>query len=196
MRLPNNAVERAVRPGAAGPGRGGNVCTLGSAARGSRCSLRPLSGTGGIGIGLLLLAAVGCAAPIARSEKPAAPARSVAASQRAEVVRVAKRYLGVPYAWGGESPSGFDCSGLVMYVYSKVGIAVPHSVTKQYTHGTPVSKRDLQPGDLVFFDRLRHNGIYIGGGEFIHAARSGRVVQISRLDEDWFRTRWVGARRL
>jgi cell wall-associated NlpC family hydrolase len=98
--------------------------------------------------------------------------------------------------WGGESPSGFDCSGLVMYAYAKVGIAIPHSVAKQYARGTPVSKRDLQPGDLVFFDRLRHNGIYIGGSEFIHAGRSGRAVRISRLDEDWFKARWVGARRL
>jgi peptidoglycan DL-endopeptidase CwlO len=148
-----------------------------------------------LGIGLLLLVTVGCSGPMMPSKRTASTP-SLEGKRRAEIVRIAKEYIGVPYAWGGASPSGFDCSGFVTYVYSKVGISIPHGVAKQYAYGTPVSKADLRPGDVVFFDGLRHNGIYIGGGDFVHAARSRRAVRISRLDEDWFRTRWVGARRL
>jgi peptidoglycan DL-endopeptidase CwlO len=97
------------------------------------------------------------------------------------VVAIAERYLGVPYSWGGASPSGFDCSGLVMYVFAQVGVSLPHSSYAQYGMGTPVSRDQLQPGDLVFFDGLGHVGIYIGGGMMIHAPHTGTVVQISSL---------------
>ena len=110
-------------------------------------------------------------------------------------VRLAQQQLGVPYRWGGSSPSGFDCSGLVSYVYGRVGISIPHNAAQQYRFGTPVSREQLIPGDLVFFDRLRHNGIYLGDGRFVHATTPGGV-KIARLDDDWFRQRWVGARRL
>ncbi len=111
------------------------------------------------------------------------------------MVDLAVSQLGVPYRWGGTSPAGFDCSGLVQYVYAKVGVTLPHNAARQYRHGTPVSRDALAPGDLVFFDRLRHNGIYIGRGRFIHARRTGKRVTISHLDEVWYRRRWVGARR-
>ncbi|MCL4474455.1 MAG: NlpC/P60 family protein [Actinobacteria bacterium] len=101
------------------------------------------------------------------------------------VVGIAMQYLGVPYVWGGASPSGFDCSGLVMYVYAQVGISLPHGATAQYAAGTPISYDELQPGDLVFFGSgggyMSHVGIYIGGGSMIHAPFEGTVVQIGSV---------------
>ena len=101
------------------------------------------------------------------------------------VVGVAMQYLGTPYVWGGASPSGFDCSGFVMYVYAQIGVSLPHSSYAQYGYGSPVSMSQLQPGDLVFFDGLGHVGIYVGGGSFIHAPHTGDVVKISSLS-GWY----------
>jgi len=112
------------------------------------------------------------------------------------LVRTALAYLGAPYRWGGLTPAGFDCSGFVKYVHARVGIAIPHNVAAQYRYGTPVSRDQLEPGDLVFFDHLRHNGIFIGRGLFIHATKTGDTVRISNLDERWYLSRWVGGRRL
>jgi cell wall-associated NlpC family hydrolase len=112
------------------------------------------------------------------------------------VVGIAMQYLGVPYVWGGASPSGFDCSGFIMYVYSQVGVSLPHHAASQYGMGAPVSQAELQAGDLVFFNGLGHAGIYIGGGQFIHAPHTGDVVKISSLSDSWYASTWVGARRL
>jgi len=112
------------------------------------------------------------------------------------VVDLAERHIGAPYRWGGASPSGFDCSGLVRYVYAQVGVTLPHNAARQFRLGRPVSRDSLEPGDLVFFDRLRHNGIYVGNGRFIHARQAGKRVSIASLDEDWYAAHWAGARRL
>jgi len=109
--------------------------------------------------------------------------------------RIAQSYLGVPYIWSGASPSGFDCSGLVSYVYGRLGVSIPHIAAQQFRFGTPVDRAELVPGDVVFFDHLRHNGIYVGDGRFVHATTPGGV-KMARLEDDWFRKRWVGARRL
>ena len=111
------------------------------------------------------------------------------------VVGIAMQYLGTPYVWGGASPSGFDCSGFVMYVYGQMGVSLPHSSYAQYGYGSPVSMSQLQAGDLVFFDGLGHVGIYVGGGTFIHSPHTGDVVKISSLS-GWYASTFVGGRRL
>jgi peptidoglycan DL-endopeptidase CwlO len=111
------------------------------------------------------------------------------------VVGIAMQYLGTPYVYGGASPSGFDCSGFVMYVFAQIGVSLPHNAAAQYGYGMPVSRDQLQPGDLVFFNGLGHVGIYIGGGQFIHSPHTGDVVKISSIS-GWYSSTWVGARRL
>ena len=139
-------------------------------------------------------ALAGCAAV---SVPPVIDERSAAEAERGQtVVALAKQHVGAPYRWGGSSPSGFDCSGLVRYVYARVGVSLPHNAAQQYRLGTPVARESLEPGDLVFFDRLRHNGIYVGDGRFIHARQTGRRVAIASLDDEWYSSHFVGARRL
>jgi cell wall-associated NlpC family hydrolase len=110
-------------------------------------------------------------------------------------VALARRELGVPYVWGGESPSGFDCSGLVFYVYGRLGVHLPRVAADQYRAGRHVPRSALRAGDLVFFHGLGHVGIYIGGGRFIHAPHSGDVVRISTLN-GWYDETYVGASRV
>ena len=144
----------------------------------------------------LLLALAGCAKQVLSPEPPVtAGPPDQPASRNATAARLATRYLGAPYVWAGASPSGFDCSGLVMYAFSQVGVAVPHNAAQQFRLGTPVARDQLVPGDVVFFNQLRHNGIYLGDGRFVHSTKPGGV-KIARLEDEWFRSRWVGARRL
>jgi cell wall-associated NlpC family hydrolase len=114
-------------------------------------------------------------------------------TRASQVIALAMQHLGTPYVWGGSSPSGFDCSGLISYVYAQIGISLPHHAASQYNYGTPVAYEDLQPADLVFFSGLGHMGMYIGGGQFIHAPHTGDVVKISYLAGY---SSWVGARRI
>jgi cell wall-associated NlpC family hydrolase len=111
------------------------------------------------------------------------------------VVGIAMHYLGVPYVWGGSTPRGFDCSGFVAYVFAQIGVSLPHSSYAMFGMGTPISIGDLQPGDLVFFTGASHMGIYIGGGQFIHAPHTGDVVKISSLS-GYYSSNFAGGRRI
>ena len=117
-------------------------------------------------------------------------------------VSIAYQYLGVPYVYGGASPSGFDCSGFTMYVYNQLGISLPHGATPQLKYGTYVSRSELQPGDLVFFSDgsypASHVGIYVGDDQFIHASSStgnGYCVCVSSLNTNYYSRNFVGGRR-
>lgn len=119
---------------------------------------------------------------------------------RSEIVSTARRFLGVPYRWGGTSAKrGFDCSGLTMVVYRLNGMRLPRTAAAQHGQGRFVSKNDLGPGDLVFFatgggSAVTHVGIYIGNGKFIHAPRAGKRVEITKLSHSYFRKRYRGGR--
>ena len=123
---------------------------------------------------------------------------------KADVVNTACEYLGVRYVYGGSSPSGFDCSGFTMYIYQQFGYSLPHSASSQLDYGTSVERDALQMGDLVFFrdtsitsKAASHVGIYIGGGQFVHASSSSTgYVIVSSLSESYFDSYYVGARRL
>ena len=117
-----------------------------------------------------------------------------------QAVSIAERFLGVPYVWAGASPSGFDCSGLTMYVYGLLGIRLSHFTGSQIYEGRPVPPSQLMPGDLVFFHAdsngvPHHEGMYIGNGQFIHAPHTGDVVKISSLYETGYALSFVGAVR-
>ena len=98
-----------------------------------------------------------------------------------EAASIALQYLGVPYVWGGASPSGFDCSGLVMYVYAQLGISLPHYTVAQWDATQPISLTDAQPGDLIFFNGLGHVGIYLGNGQMVDAPHTGSVVRVESI---------------
>lgn len=124
------------------------------------------------------------------------PAEAASATR---IVQLARRELGVPYLYGGATPRGFDCSGLVYYVFRQAGVAVPRTANEQLYASHPVSRQALRPGDLVFFQIAgniqMHDGIYVGQGEFIHAPETGQVVSYARLDNSYWKSRFVGGGR-
>ncbi len=125
---------------------------------------------------------------------------SVPASEMGQkIVNEASKYLGVPYVWGGTTPDGFDCSGLVQYVLNSLGIDISRVTQTQCQEGVPVAKGDLQPGDLVFFESngdVHHVGIYIGNGQMLHAPRTGDVVRIQDMNTPYYTSTYYGARRV
>lgn len=115
-----------------------------------------------------------------------------------QAVNYSYNFIGRPYVYGASGPSAFDCSGFTSYVYRKYGVGLPRTSQSQFGAGSAVSRGNLAPGDLVFFNTyayLGHVGIYIGGGDFIHAASSGSV-KISSLNEGYYSSRYAGARRV
>jgi cell wall-associated NlpC family hydrolase len=122
-----------------------------------------------------------------------AHAKQTKQEKRTRVAQIAKRYLGVHYVWGGSTPHGFDCSGLVRYVFAIMNIKLPHHAASQYNYGRSINKNNLKPGDLIFFNYLGHVGIYIGNNKFIHAPRTGDVVKISSVNSH---SGYYGARRI
>lgn len=120
-----------------------------------------------------------------------------------QIAATAKKYIGCAYIFGGTSPSGFDCSGFVQYVYKLYGYNLYRTADVQLNNGSSVSRSELRPGDLVFFARTyntsaaaSHVGIYIGNGQFVHAANSSDGVKTSSLSESYYDSRYVGARRI
>ncbi len=115
------------------------------------------------------------------------------------IISTARNFMGVPYVFGGTTPSGFDCSGLIQYVFKLNGVDVPRLADEQYLMGKAVSRNNLQAGDLVFFTTytsgVSHCGIYVGNGQFLHAS-SSKGVRIDRLDDDYWRPRYIGARKV
>lgn len=139
--------------------------------------------------------------PAPKATPAPTPKASAAPSGTAsKVIATAKSYLGVPYVWGGTSPSGFDCSGFIQYVFQKNGITLPRVTSDQYKVGTSVSKSNLIPGDLVFFETYKpgasHVGIYLGNNQFIHASSGQEKVMISNLTSTYYTQHYIGARRV
>lgn len=133
------------------------------------------------------------------AEKPAPPVNN--ANAASAVVNMAYSKLGSPYVWGAEGPNTFDCSGLTSYVFrNAAGVSLPRTSGSQYGVGTSVSKANLQPGDLVFFSTggggISHVGIYVGGGQMIHAPQTGDVVKVSNINSSYWQNAYVGAKRV
>lgn len=122
------------------------------------------------------------------------------ASQANSLISTAKKYIGVPYQFGGTTPKGFDCSGYLQYVFAKHGMQIPRLADEQYRLGTPTkSKKQLVPGDLVFFTTyeagVSHCGIYLGNDNFIHAS-SSRGIRIDKLSDSYWQPRYVGGKHI
>ncbi|WP_230477262.1 C40 family peptidase, partial [Kingella kingae] len=142
---------------------------------------------------------------------PAIPTRPAASATPApqsnsrgnvdDLISSAMGFLGVAYRFGGTSPTGFDCSGFMQYIFRKAfAVNLPRTSAEQATVGTPVSRSQLQPGDMVFFrtagSRISHVGMYIGNDRFIHAPRTGKNIEITSLSSQYWSTRYATARRV
>jgi cell wall-associated NlpC family hydrolase len=142
-------------------------------------------------IGAVLLALGGCASSPVANEHGGDHVGDHAA-------RVALSQVGAPYRYGGATPAGFDCSGLVQYSYQQAGMSIPRTTAGQWARLAPVDNREMRTGDLLFFSiegKMSHVGLYLGDGKFVHAPSSGRKVEIERLDSDFYRQAFLRAGR-
>ncbi len=149
-------------------------------------------------LALVSAVCIAAAAPTAAAGGDGKPARATAPrvlTKGERAARIALSEVGVPYVWGGESPSGFDCSGLVRFAYGQVGISLPHSSYALYDTGRAVSRTSLRPGDILFFSRLGHVGIYVGNGRMVHAPQTGETVAVVSLSGGYGGS-FVAARRV
>jgi cell wall-associated NlpC family hydrolase len=150
--------------------------------------------------GLALLSLAACAS-MGTAEEPRRPPRPQLDERPASrAAQHAARMLGKPYRYGGSTPAGFDCSGLVLFSYQQAGIRMPRSTDEQRRASRPVRAENLQPGDLLFFDqegkKNSHVGIYVGRGEFVHAPSSGKQVRSDRMDAPYWRKHLSEVRRV
>jgi cell wall-associated NlpC family hydrolase len=155
--------------------------------------------------GRLRLAALGAVLAVALAActpfRPGLPGEPAPTADRGvALLRVAESRIGTPYRYGGAGPDAFDCSGLVAYAYREVGVSVPRTAAEQFAAATPVPRKELRPGDLVFFRlsgrKVSHVGIFAGGDRFVHAPQSGGHVRYASLEEELFRRGFAGAGRL
>jgi cell wall-associated NlpC family hydrolase len=140
---------------------------------------------------LLVLAACGSGPSLQQSGREASP------GQRAAVA--ALEQVGVPYRYGGQSPRGFDCSGLVHYAYLQAGVSVPRTTTQLWTAAQPVAGDELRAGDLLFFrieGKVAHVGLYLGERRFVHAPQSGRTVAVASLEAPFYRQALIRGGRI
>ena len=150
--------------------------------------------TGSWAVGVLLLVSA-----LLSACSSAPPREETASTAAIKAGNTAVTMLGKPYRYGGYSPKGFDCSGLVYYSYSRAGIQVPRSSDAQRKAARLVASNNLRKGDLLFFDqdgrRSSHVAIYVGDGSFVHAPSSGKRVRIDRLHDAYWKKHFVDARR-
>lgn len=149
-------------------------------------------------LALVSAACIAAAAPTAAAGGDGKPARATAPrvlTKGERAARIALSEVGVPYVWGGESPSGFDCSGLVRFAYGQVGISLPHSSYALYDTGRAVNRTSLRPGDILFFSGLGHVGMYVGNGRMVHAPQTGETVAVVSLSGGYGGS-FVAARRV
>jgi cell wall-associated NlpC family hydrolase len=153
-----------------------------------------------IGVRLLVLAALAAGLAACTPFQQGMPGGAASADLGLAVLQAAESRIGAPYRYGGSGPDAFDCSGLVTYAHGQLGVSVPRTAAEQFAAATPVTRRELRPGDLVFFRlsgrEVGHVGIYAGDDRFVHAPQSGGHVRVASLEDDWYRQRFVGAGRL
>lgn len=154
-------------------------------------------------VGMLLVAAAlaGCGGSSSIDRPSGEPGDQHQSAQDTgqRAVKLAEEFIGTPYRSGGTTPDGVDCSGLTFTVYRRVGVKLPRTSDEQARAGSHIDRGDLRPGDLVFFgsgSNVTHVGIYADEGEFIHASTRARSVRYDRLDNKYFRNRYIGARRV
>jgi cell wall-associated NlpC family hydrolase len=137
--------------------------------------------------------------PSAPPTPPSAPESRTPVSEY-DVVGAALDLRGAPYKNGGTDPSGFDCSGFTQYVFAEYGVSLPREVRDQFNTGTPVDRKALEPGDLIFFTTTEpgasHVGIAVGGDEFVHAPSTSGVVRVERFSSSYWAPRFIGGRRV
>jgi len=153
-----------------------------------------------LGLIVLMLVYAGCATSSRRPDEPVpSPSASIEPIPGDRIAALAETLVGSPYRYGGADPAGFDCSGLVFFVHRQLGISVPRTAAEQSLLATPVDPAHLEPGDVVFFRdsgrEVTHVGLYTGEHRFVHAPKSGRPVGYASLEDDYYRSMFLGAGR-
>ena len=155
-----------------------------------------------LAITVLALAACGANPPVPESAKRQPPGGAVSKAERLtagqRAAAVALDQVGVPYRYGGSTPSGFDCSGLVQYSYTKAGVRVPRTTGQLWAAASPVGHNELRAGDLLFFrieGKMSHVGMYLGQQRFVHAPQSGRTVSVASLNSPFYKAALLRAGR-